>query len=300
MRFLCLIGLSLHLSTSALSSIFSDPVSSFDKGIAETATRVYAQMNERWAYPTDEAPCGSDSPFWITPEGCYLLCPNEIYMAQHASGASFDFCAAYDSLLALPARVECRIAAQMAKTMCVREILGDALFNTLARQIWNDATRLEERATFFAELSHTFWFPGEYRECRLVGRGFYVANLADYKSRYPYGSYQGHNLMGVGHNKMVGFGEIFKDGPVTRTKVLEDLHGAYGDETLTFDAFLERQARDQKAIPNNNKTCFLDKASVDHFMATSKVYDTLTTMQALFGPLPFMEFSDSDTDARAL
>ena len=271
MRIFSFILLSLHISASAVASMFSDPISPFDMGIAATAKRVYGQMNERWTYPTQDAPFGSESAFWKPVEGTYRLCLDASYMAKRSNGAPYDFCAAFDSLLALPARLECRITYQMAKIMCVRGILGDDLFNTLARQIWEDVINLERPCTFIKNLSKTFWRQGIYLESRLVGRGFYVTNLSDYKNRHPTGAYQGHNLMGVGYDQMVGFGEIFKDGPVTRAKVLEDLYTAYGDETLTFDAFLEKQDHAQNNSSDFAKTSFVDRARIEHYKTTGKL-----------------------------
>lgn len=232
----------------ALSHASALDASRLEGDIAKTAIKVYATINNNWSYPEKGGPCSTASPFWQIPEKGYCA----LYLKSDAfpKDEAMDFCAAYDSLLKSPAQLECRIAIQMVKTMCTRAYLGDERFNALAHKNWSclfqeSPTPKTQEANIFSKMAFDFWRQSKGSSRYRVGGTYYITNLKDYLDRNPGGAFQGHNVMCVGENRYVGFGEVFKDGPVEYAAVLSDLFKAYGDRKMTWEVFVNIQCIQQ-------------------------------------------------------
>ncbi|MBA4117558.1 MAG: hypothetical protein C0514_01495 [Candidatus Puniceispirillum sp.] len=284
MRFIHLLLLALHTSTLCFSSSFSGPLLEQDERgllrdhcqlVAEAAQRAYTRINQHWSYPDAAiAEKGSTtSPYWTLEDELFLLVPNKTYFAEIAQNGPIDFCAAFNSLLDSPAQLECRLAMQVSKIMCTCALLGEDSFNKLARSIWEDVHAKEEEQFFLEVLSEKFWghAPVPQRSAQLIGRSLYIANVSDYVTRFPKGSFRGHNLMCVGLDLFMGFGDIFKNGPVSIEDVLKDLHRAYADTTLSFDKFLLRQGLAQREYALYSMTGVLDVRGIRDFKETKQL-----------------------------
>lgn len=271
MRFIAFVLLSLHLATRVFSSACDGDAPPFQARIAATATRVYAILNEKWSYPEASAPYHTESSFWDTPRCFYILCLDQAMLTKHAQGGPLDFCAAYDSLLNAPSMFECATAHRMVMTMCMREYVGDERFNVLGNFLWNRLVNANRTGDFFNELSEVFLFAVGSQETPVIGGTRYLINLLDYPALHPQGNGKGQNLVCVGQDQYLGFGEIFKSGPLSRIHVLQDLHEAYGVERLTFEAFLKQQDEAQHSKLHYNTVCCLSEARLAHFIKTGEV-----------------------------
>ena len=209
--------------------------------VALSAENTYRLINDAWSYPKQGKAFTTASPHWKAQEDYAHLRLNISYLSQECGDGPLDFCAAYDSLVASPAALECRLAVQLAQTMAARACLGDKLFNNLSLQLWQKLTMTKRRGEFFERLASHFWKFEPFQEANMIGASVYITNLDDYLQRNPKGSFRGHNLVCVGEDLFMGFGEIFKDGPVGSEAVWQDLYTAYGDKTMSYGVFCAKQ-----------------------------------------------------------
>lgn len=275
MRFIRLFLLALYASPLCFSSSFSGPLSDHGQMVVEAAQRAYTRINQHWSYPDalNAEKGATTSAYWTLQDELFLLVPNETYFAEITQNGPIDFCAAFDSLLDSPARLECRLAMQVSKIMCARALLGEDSFNELARSIWEALHAQKEEPFFLEAFCEKFWMqaPAPRTSAQLVGRSLYIANVSDYITRFPRGSFRGHNLICVGHDRFMGFGDIFKNGAVTIEDVLKDLHRAYADKTLSFDKFLIQQGRAQREYALYSMTGVLDVQGIQDFKESKRL-----------------------------
>lgn len=185
--------------------------------VSQAALEVYHKINKNWTYLGRDGVLKVESPYWTA--GWQHVTTTIGAQEQQTRCATLmlkcdprDVTATLEDLINKPAEVECTVALTTAKIFILKKLLGEDKFKNYAVDFYNELIVREGWSTndFFHELPLQFMKKIEGKE--QPGSIAYITNLSDYTLFKPTGHFAGENLVCVGDNQYIGFGDMYKEG----------------------------------------------------------------------------------------
>ena len=236
--FLLLLSTLLSVSLQAPSAFAMDDFAGHTQEdlnirVAQRGVEVYAELNdeEKFRYPVKNN-WYVNSEDWDIKD--LMWPPTGALVKKRGVPAS----EAFDSLLALGGRIDCRIAQYIVLIMSVRDLLGDVLFNSLCTQFeaqnpdkFFSPTESASLNPYFQLLTHE---RGTLHHSGKLGYFGYTPNIKEYARIHHSGPLRGECELLCGEPEggllHIGYGPFYKAGGRSWEEIVEH----YKEETLTL------------------------------------------------------------------
>jgi len=193
----------------------------------EEGIKVYKKINKNWRYPPRNEKKSIKSRYWkiIPVKRGEKNSPLPTFVLK-AKTYPMNIGDTLEDLISKPALVECNLALEITKLLCLRKILGPNVFEQYCAGYYKMQEKKKWNVKlFFPGLSDNF-----LKTCTgesIPGSFAYQTNIRLYII-YKNGSDQGVNLLVVGKKKYIGFEEnLFKKGPQSLSKIEEYLFHSF-------------------------------------------------------------------------
>ncbi|WP_331255565.1 hypothetical protein [Candidatus Bealeia paramacronuclearis] len=278
-------------SVSPVRKSFLDTQLGINSTVVATTERIYKKINKNWTYVEPGCQMSTQSAFWLPKwiKGTVIVDgekQNTKIPSLLLKTEPDNLIAALEDLLDKPAKLECTIALTTAKIFCLKEILGEELFNRYAKAFYKllNETQGWDIEQFFHELPLQF-ITNEQGES-VPGSFTYITNIPLYPYFKPNGNGMGDNVICMSQDRYLGFGEIYKDAP----KPLDVIEAEYlklFNKTEEVERDVENHKKiSEKFISDRNKFIEMRRKSqenqelhqifnikeVNHFIKTGEIY----------------------------
>jgi hypothetical protein len=256
------------------SSIKENEETLFRQKIEQIEIDLYNRINKNWTYkdPNNGEEWSIDSKEWtIQPIHKYAkMLPGFQYQGENSVEA---FMKALKKLPDTKTALECMRAMQIVQILTFWEVVGDECFKNLLKITSSDFTIFNGFNTpgYLITLAmHMNVMEGPFEGTqKKVGDFHYLHNIQDYFTFIKGGFNQGHNLVCVGDNKYMGFGDIFTKGPLSQEEIYDDF-------------YLELQKHEKFLKKYKDKEEFLKELKKNKLSYTRFKYETLKTLLSKF------------------
>ncbi|RZI45874.1 hypothetical protein [Candidatus Finniella inopinata] len=224
--------------------------------VARIAIETYKNINENWTYVQADKRGSIESSYWrweILSLGSHHV-PTAVFQGEAIS----QLFPALKDIVLRKASLECLTAGKAVRSIALAKILGKNSFMTYVDQLFFEKSLELFSPGLYNQLPYgkgigekPFYQPTCKRE---KGHFVYITNIPDYSNIVDDGASRGQNVVCVGNNQYIGFGERFKDGPLSEEQIAENFytdlgkHAEFHKRYPTKDSYLEARLKHQKAF----------------------------------------------------
>ncbi len=198
--------------------------------VAHIAIETYQEINRNWTYGQENQRGSIGSSYWKW-EILALRDHNVPTAVFQGKDISQMFPALKDIVLH-KASLECTAAGKAVRSIALATILGKNSFEAYVNLLLIDKGLALSSPELYQLLPYGKGSGEErfYQDTRKREKGHfvYITNIPDYFDIVDGGASSGENVVCVGNNRYIGFGERFKDGPLSEEQIAENFYTDLG------------------------------------------------------------------------
>lgn len=211
-----------------------------DAIVLDAAMEAYELINKNWQYPAPGASYDPNHPAFTVRfvEGEEGKAPHLIWTRGLNAAVKGEKMPSLmkdlQELLETNAQLECRMAQILVRVYCIGRVLeAMSKDRTLEEEFKELVNKVGLSGDIFETFSHYSTEDGN------SSHSFeYIPNVDAYAA-YKTGEARGHNVIRIGQDKYLGFGYLFKNGPISKQEIFESLQRAFLENYLVKPDFQE-------------------------------------------------------------
>ncbi|MGV8948428.1 MAG: hypothetical protein ACOH2E_03565 [Candidatus Paracaedibacter sp.] len=224
----------------------------FNRKVADVALKFYKEFNKNWAFNNNHEKNIIESQNWE-----YKVVNTESALTYIGKDNVEGFMDALKGLVNDKGVTECARVLQLVRILTAQEVMGDDIFKkyllnfisknrVLNKKSFNDNLVIMTLSCDYllANLGIEICIFKKQMDNNAyhfdVGSFVHLQNIPDYFKFVEKGSLMGENLVYMGDDLFMGFGELYRDAPKTRKQI----YTAFHEELLKSENFVSQYGKD--------------------------------------------------------
>ena len=242
--------------------------------VADIAIEIYKAINRNWTYGQANQRGSIGSSYWKWE--ILALKDHDVPTAVFQGKDISQMFPALKDIVLHKASLDCSTAGKAVRSISLAAILRKKSFEAYVDLLLIDKGLALSSPKLYQLLPYgngSGEEPFYQLTCkREKGHFVYITNIPDYFDIFDGGASSGENVVCVGNNRYIGFGERFKGGPLSEEQIAEgfytDLgkHSEFHKRYPTKDSYLEARLKNQKAFDASSQYGYFNADRINKFL----------------------------------